>query len=229
MSADISTLHDLILNKKLFLWDFDGCLCDSERVHFLSYAEAFAFYGHTLDESEYYQRFSHTGLGAQEEIRIYGLPYSLEEIRQKKNEAYWNRIQKAEAKIFPEVPEILERLEHLGIQNIVASNSPQHELDLILSQTEVSLKLHGVFGLFPGLRKKPAPDIFLHALEEMGGESQFSLVLEDSERGLLAAAAAHMPAFWLNTFFSQNFSTEAPYLWKPTHAQLLELLKGIES
>ncbi len=42
---------------------------------------------------------------------------------------------------------------------------------------------------------KPAPDLMLHAARQMGVASDFCLVIEDSEMGLRAAAAAEMEAW----------------------------------
>ena len=44
-------------------------------------------------------------------------------------------------------------------------------------------------------RRKPAPDLFLHAAEVMGFEPQACLVIEDSVNGVLAAKAAGMIAW----------------------------------
>jgi beta-phosphoglucomutase-like phosphatase (HAD superfamily) len=39
-------------------------------------------------------------------------------------------------------------------------------------------------------KKKPAPDIYLHALQELGRGADDAIVVEDSENGLRAALAA---------------------------------------
>ena len=42
-------------------------------------------------------------------------------------------------------------------------------------------------------KKKPAPDIYLLALERLGADPANTLVIEDSRNGLLAAAGAGLP------------------------------------
>ena len=66
-------LKQTILNKKAILWDFDGCLCDSERIHFLAYEKAFLQYDHILNEYEYYETFTNTGGGVVKEIETYNI------------------------------------------------------------------------------------------------------------------------------------------------------------
>lgn len=69
-----------------------------------------------------------------------------------------------------------------------------------MERATVSLELTGLLPLFEGrifcasmvARGKPAPDLFLHAAQEMGVLPARALVIEDSEVGVLAAQNAGM-------------------------------------
>jgi HAD superfamily hydrolase (TIGR01509 family) len=75
---------------------------------------------------------------------------------------------------------------------LATSSSPE--------RLETSLRATGLAGYFANRRftasevekGKPAPDLFLHAAHRMGGRPETSLVIEDSEMGILAARAAGM-------------------------------------
>jgi len=88
---------------------------------------------------------------------------------------------------------LLEQLKQSGIPCAVASNSPQANVDLVLT----ALKIRDFFTVVVhrGLvrRGKPHPDLFLSAAKGLKMVSQRCLVLEDSATGFAAAASAGMP------------------------------------
>ena len=53
------------------------------------------------------------------------------------------------------------------------------------------------------------------------------VIIEDSERGLLAAQSANCDALWVKTYLTENFNSTAPYLGKITHGELLGILNSI--
>jgi HAD superfamily hydrolase (TIGR01509 family) len=221
----MTTLFSKIQSKKAFLWDFDGCFCDSEHVHLQAYSKAFAHFGHTVNSEEYFHTFTHTGAGAAKEIEKYSLSCTKEEIRKLKDEYYWELIQQGQALIFPEIPKILHELQKLGIKSVIASNSRAEEINLILSQMPEKVELDFVVGIEPGMHKKPSPDIYNKALAMLNIKPHEAMVLEDSERGLQAGYSAGCNAIWINTPVSEKFESRAPYLAKITHAELLKLLQ----
>lgn len=222
-------ITEIISQKKVFLWDFDGCFCDSEPIHYQAYAKAFSKYGHNIDKVEYFNTFTHTGGGIAKEVENYKLTCDPEDIRLLKGKYYWELISQGKAKLFPEMPQILSQLEKLNIKSVIASNSSKEEIELVLSLLEEKVHVQTIFGLVPGLRKKPFPDIFNHAISSLNIKPNEALVIEDSERGLLAAQSAQCDAVWVDTYLTNSFNSSAPYLGKVTHAQLLSILKSIPS
>jgi HAD superfamily hydrolase (TIGR01509 family) len=76
----------------------------------------------------------------------------------------------------------------------VASTSAEASVRAVLTHA-VGDELAGRFSVFAGdvvPRKKPAPDIYLHALRELGRDAADAIVIEDSENGLRAALAADL-------------------------------------
>ena len=222
----MKNLKQKILNKKAILWDFDGCLCDSERIHFLAYEKAFLQYNHTLNEYEYFETFTHTGGGVAREVEKYNLNCDHDAIRKDKAKHYWELISNKEAVIYPEIPEILEIMRKHKIINAIASNSPATEINLILSQyQEKELPIDMVVGLEPGMRKKPFPDLYNKALSQLKLQPSDVLVIEDSERGLIAAHEAGCESIWVKTPLNERFQTSSPHIARLTHTQILDILK----
>ena len=220
----MTNIVDIIRTKKVILWDFDGCFCDSEPIHFEAYKKAFAQFKHTINEKEYYNTFTHTGGGIAKEIENYKLSCPPAEIRKLKNQFYHELIRSGKAQLFSQIPKIIQTLTKMGIKSVIASNSPKEEISEILSHIKDDLPISEIFGLLPDLRKKPHPDIFNYALDKLGIAPQDALVVEDSERGLTAAKSAHCQALWVKTYITERFETNEPHLAKLTHQEILDLL-----
>lgn len=222
-------LTRLLLSRKLLLWDFDGTYCDSEPVHFRAYNEAFAPFGHQVKEEEYYVRFTQGEDGAADECVAYNLKVDLKEVRRLKAEAFRRRIERSEVQPFPEMASIVEAMRNLGLRWMVVSNSLAEDVRQVLNKNALT---HGlpehVIGPEPGLRKKPEPDLFLHALTVSGCKPEQALVLEDTEKGLMAAQAAGVPAIWIETRYNATLVPRASCAARATHAQLAEALAALQ-
>lgn len=215
-----------IFSKKAFLWDFDGCVCDSEEIHYKAYAKAFRHFGHKVNKNEYFHTFTHTGGGVLAEIANYHLTCDPEKIKELKAQYYSDFITNHPVFLFPEVIKIVQRLNSHGIKSVIASNSPRTEIETILLKNQADQLFDIVIGLEKHLKKKPAPDIFLAALSRLEISPHEAMIIEDSERGLLAAQAADCDAIWIKTPINQTFSTSAPYLAALTHQELLSYVDG---
>ncbi len=220
----MSGLRQRIRCKRFFIWDFDGCFCDTEPLHYQAYAKAFSEAGHTLKEEEYYPSFTHLGGGTEREIQRYDLRCSPQGIMESKKLHYKNILEQQSLFVFPETLSILTAMKELGAKIAIASNSPAEEIKFILQKANLLPFVDLVVGYTPELQKKPAPDIFLRALELLKAPLDQSLIFEDSHRGLEAAAAAGCEAVWLRTVNNEFLNTDHPHLASLTHRELLELL-----
>ena len=178
---------------ELVIFDCDGVLVDSEIVAVEIEAELLAAAGFAIGVDEIIDRF--VGLSYPDMVRTiteeHGRPVPAD-LRE--------RLAAATLAAFSErlraVTGMAELLGELSQLRCVASSSD-------LARIELSLRVTGLDRWFdPGLvfsatmveRGKPAPDLFLHAAEEMGVEPPECLVLEDSPHGVEAARRAGMMA-----------------------------------
>jgi HAD superfamily hydrolase (TIGR01509 family) len=220
------TVVDAFASAECFLWDFDGCFADTERIHFLAYSEAFAHVGHTLSETEYYPSFTHLGDGTGREIAANNLRITEDYILRLKAEAYRRLISLSPVRCFPETPEIVRAMKARGAKVAIASNSSEAEIRAVLNTAGYPFEeLDLIVGKNEKLRKKPAPDIFLHALDRLGCSAAKSVVFEDSNRGLMAASAAGCQSVWVRTRYNAGLETSEPHLDSLTHNQILDVFR----
>jgi len=217
---------DVFASADCFLWDFDGCFADTERIHFLAYRDAFVHFGHTIKEAEYYPSFTHLGDGTRREIEAHNLNVSEEDIQRLKAASYAQLIRQGPVSCFPETLEIVRAMKARGAKVAIASNSAEDEIRAVLTTANFPIaEIDLIVGKTERMRKKPAPDIFLYALERLRCSAEKAVVLEDSNRGLMAATAAGCRAVWVRTRYNEGLETSEPHMGSFSHAQILDVCR----
>jgi HAD superfamily hydrolase (TIGR01509 family) len=194
---------------KALIFDCDGVIADTERFgHLLAFNQTFEEFGLPVrwSEEEYGVKLKIAGgkermasLLTGEFVRQAHLPTNSEE--QRKMLAEWHKRKTA---IFKEIVQAGRLPGRPGIARIVDEAIANHwKLAIASTSAEESVRaiLEHVVGqdhathfeilagdIIP--KKKPAPDIYLLALECLRTATEEAIVIEDSRNGLLAAIAA---------------------------------------
>lgn len=184
------------------IFDCDGTLVDTAPAHYFAITEALKLQGHSMDRDWYMARAGLTPdalLDAQEAaVRAAGKIAPLDRATVF---ATYNDHFRAGLPLLREVEAVatLAREWQGKVPMAVASNGR-------LANVEASLRATGLLPLFPLIvsaddvaRGKPAPDVFLEAARRMGVPPAECVVLEDSDEGMRAAAAAGMRAVDVRT------------------------------
>lgn len=90
----------------------------------------------------------------------------------------------------PGLYELLQHLEHCGIPKAVATSSPRTYLDKVMARFDLLPRFEFALTAEDVVLGKPNPEIYLKAAAQLGVAPEEMLVLEDSETGSRAAAAA---------------------------------------
>ena len=103
------------------------------------------------------------------------------------------------------------------------SNTHPDWIRAILDQHNLTAYFSKICGRYPGTRSKPAPDVFLQALQEIDHPPEDCLVLEDTLKGVQAAQAAGLRVCAIRNRYNQDipFPTECLF---PSHQHLLDTL-----
>jgi HAD superfamily hydrolase (TIGR01509 family) len=210
---------------KGFILDFDGFLADSERYHYLSYTEVFARYGHKIDETEYYKYWTSLGHGAKGEIERHNLDLDPMAIREEKVPIFSRYCRNGSIRLFPEANELLQVLNATGKTLAIASGSFAPDILAVLENAGVDDCFEAILGsdTIPGI--KPAPDVFLKALEVIGMEAADCVVFEDAEKGMSAAIEAGIPVVIVLTEQTKGFDFSRADLVADSLAELVDLAK----
>jgi HAD superfamily hydrolase (TIGR01509 family) len=175
---------------ELVIFDCDGVLIDSERLAVKVDVQVLAELGWPLSEAEVIERFiGRSDRDTQAAIEAHlgrQLPVGWED-----------RVEKLYRQAFAEglapVVGVLEALDHITLPSCVASSGTHEHLRYTLGLTGLYERFaERIFSAEDVARGKPAPDLFLHAAEQMGVRPDRCVVVEDSRPGVQAARAAGM-------------------------------------
>ena len=175
---------------RAFIFDLDGVITDTAEYHFrgwkrLADEEGLSF---TREDNEHLR-----GIARRESLmlilkdRVYP-EEKIQEMMERKNSYYLEFIKEISPRdLLPGAKELLEEIRAAGLKNALGSASK--------NDSEVIERL-GIRSLFDAIsdghsveRQKPAPDLFLHAAQQLGLSPAECIVVEDAAAGIEAARA----------------------------------------
>ena len=192
------------------IFDCDGVLADTERDgHLPAFNQTFQEFSVPVhwSDSDYAGKVKIGG--GKERMRsivtpavasVLGLPHddpaaldsAVARWHRRKTEIYTERVAGGALPARPGIRRLVAQAVSAGWTLAVASTSAEASVRAVLTHA-VGPELAGIFRVFAGDivdRKKPAPDIYLHALRELGTDAGDAVVVEDSANGLRSALAA---------------------------------------
>lgn len=209
--ADRALLGRRVLEQHMtlqaLLWDVDGTIIDSEELHRQAFNQAFALagldwfwdreeYGRLLGVAGGRERIRHfletrgeaTGGATQGDLDVMKL-------HRRKTALYAVLLEGGAATLRPGVARLMREAEQRGLRQAIVTTT---SLENVHTLQDTLLK--DVVGIWDAvltgesvLSKKPAPDIYLLALEHLGLRDSDCLAIEDSGLGLTAARLAGVP------------------------------------
>lgn len=203
---------------KAVIFDMDGVLVDSEALHYKSNSITMKkYFGIDLDY-QYYMQFIGSTVAylwstIKEDFHI--TEYSVEELNKMNDEILEELV---ETEGYPPVKgaaEFVRELRKQGYLIAVASSSKRFRIMDNLAMLGISDCFDAVVSGAELERPKPFPDIFFKAAEELGISPEECIVIEDSENGTNAAAAANIPcAGFINPNSGNQNLSGADYLFE---------------
>lgn len=232
------------------IFDCDGVLADTEQFgHMAAFNQLFEEEGLPLHWSiaDYAEKVKIGGgkerlksVLTPEFVAEAGLPQDADEQAEmvarwhkRKTQIYTDLVDAGVMPGRPGIKRIVEQARAADWDLAVASTSAEPSVRAVLKYA-VGEELASHFSVFAGdvvPAKKPAPDIYLLALHEMGVSPDDVIVVEDSENGMRAAVAANLPTVVTVSTFTVNedfapASLVVSHLGDPTPGERTEVLQN---
>jgi HAD superfamily hydrolase (TIGR01509 family) len=172
------------------IFDLDGLLADTERLHCRAYQRALREHGVELKAEDYSEHWVRSGRGIVDWVAEHGLNLEPDALRVRKSEHYQTLLESS-LRPMEGAKELLNRLQgklRIGL----ASSSYPDAIDGVVHGLKIANYFEVIVSGLDVPRVKPAPDIFLKAASELKVAPAECVVLEDAEKGVIAAHQAGM-------------------------------------
>ena len=191
---------------RAIIFDVDGTLSETEETHRKAFNRAFEGAGLSWhwDQPLYDKLLAVTG--GKERIRYFiedfggqGAPADkLDEfipaLHAEKTAAYTEMVSSGEVELRPGIRDLIEDAKAHNFRLAIATTTTPANVDALLA---VTLGGSGDFEVICAgdsvANKKPAPDVYELALEQLGLPATACVAIEDSRNGLLSSVAAGIP------------------------------------
>ena len=211
--------------KEALLFDMDGVIMDSMPWHVRAWQEAFQEFGLKVSEEALYlhegaieadtsrQIFLDQGVEPTEEL--------FKKVLLRQREIFRQKYQPL-VRPFPEVPDLLADLRRQGKKLALVTSSHQEILEVILPLSLRKL-FHFVLTGDKVKRRKPHPEPYLRAKDELRAREEEALVVENAPAGIKAAKRAGLFCVALTTTLPPQHLKEADLILS-SHRELYRLL-----
>ncbi|MDE3056258.1 MAG: HAD family phosphatase [Verrucomicrobiota bacterium] len=175
---------------QLFLFDFDGLLVDTERLHFRAYREALQERGHFLDwDFSSYCRYAHLEADSLKKALIGRFPVlSLDwsSFYEEKRSRYLSLMNEGQLELMPGVERLLFLLTERGARRCVVTHSPRAAVERICSKLPLLHMIPHWITREDYKEPKPHPECYRKAISLYGKKGDRIIGFEDSVRGWTA-------------------------------------------
>jgi HAD superfamily hydrolase (TIGR01509 family) len=176
---------------RAFLFDFDGLILDTETASRAGWQWLYRQHGHELPTEKWalmvgtidgWDPWGHLEV-------LHGGPLDRETLNAARYEHELSLLETEELR--PGIGEYLDAAERLGLKRAIVSSASRAWIDMHLARLERAVGWDAIVTAdHDPVRAKPAPTLYLEALELLGVAATEAVAFEDSPNGAKAAKAA---------------------------------------
>ncbi|MGC1306698.1 MAG: HAD family phosphatase [Phormidesmis sp.] len=187
---------------KAVIFDLDGTLTDSDKVHFQVFQTFFAEHGITLDRALYRQKISGRQNAAILADFLPDLSPEEGEAFSAEKEASFRKLAKGNLTPLTGLLDLLARLKAQGLAVAVVTNAPPENAAFMLNELGLSEEFALVVIGDELPRGKPDPLPYQTALDKLGVKADDAIAFEDSTAGIRSATGAGILTIGVTTTHS---------------------------
>jgi HAD superfamily hydrolase (TIGR01509 family) len=218
----------MAIEVKALFWDNDGVLVDTEHLYFEATRAVLRQVGVELDEPTYVELLLRQSRGAWHLAEERGVASAAIARLREERDALYERLIAEEPRLIPGVEAALARLATRFRMAIVTSSKTRH-FACIHRSTGILPWFEFVLTREDYAESKPDPEPYLLALARSGLRADECLVIEDSERGLVAAKAAGLRCWVVPSRLSRACSFAGADRVLESVEQVADALLGAQS
>lgn len=195
----------LSFRPRAVIFDLDGTVVDNMAWH----AQAFdAFVArHRLPAMDMAMRRRTDGKRNREIFpMLFGRELTAVELEalEEEKEGMYRELSRGQLRPLRGLAELLDRLDAAGIVSGVATSGPRKNVEHTLAEIGLAHRFRAIARGDQVAHGKPAPDVFLHAAEQLGVAAADCLAFEDAPLGVAAARNAGMFSIAVTTSYARE-------------------------
>ena len=194
---------------KAVIFDLDGTLTNSDKVHFQVFQKLFAERGISLDRALYRQKVSGRQNAAILADFLPDLSKAEVEAFSADKEATFRAAARGNLTPLAGLPELLAQLKSQALPVAVVTNAPPKNADFMLKELGLSDTFSPVVIGEELPRGKPDPLPYQTALDKLSIAAEEAIAFEDSAAGIRAAVGAGIKTIGVMTTHSEAELTDA--------------------
>lgn len=213
---------------KAVIFDMDGVIVDSEKIHVKHAKEIFKYLNIEVSETDHAAMTGRSSKNMWQFLKAkHQFRESVEEVLALERAKYYAHVEQYGYKLMPGIVQLIHTIHSAGLAKAVASSSGMHNINKVMAycnlETYFPVRVSGAD--FP--KSKPHPALFLKAAELMQVDTNECVVIEDATNGLKAAKSAGMKCIAFrgpNVAFAQDHSLADKIITNFTYTTVQELL-----
>lgn len=201
------------------IFDVDGTLAETEELHRRAFNETFAEYGLDWWWTKPLYRELLKVTGGKERLlhfvrthrprldRSVELDQFVKQLHERKTIRYRELIAGCEIQLRPGVERLINEALGAGVPLAIATTTSRPNVDTLLSATMGLRGIEAFNVICAGdsvPRKKPAPDVYLAALNELDVPAACCIAIEDTKNGFDSASAAGIPVLITKSYYAEE-------------------------
>jgi HAD superfamily hydrolase (TIGR01509 family) len=192
-----------------FLFDFDGLILDTETASRSGWQWLYEEHGHELPPEKWELVVGTVGAWDpwQHLEDLVGAPLEREMLNERR---YAHELSLIEAEeLRPGIADYFTAAERLGLKRAIVSSASRRWIDMHLKRLERTVGWDAIVTAdHDEVRAKPAPTLYLEALETLGVAPEAAVAFEDSPYGVRAAKAAGIFVIGIPNSVTRNFGLD---------------------
>ncbi len=203
---------------ELVIFDMDGLMFDTEKIAYRTWETVVRQLGYAFD-FEFFQTMLGSNLTRINELcfKKYGNDFPVDQIKEMRYQLTKDIISQEGVPFKKGLVELLIYLKQIQIKTAVATSSGKDRANIFLKPSEITHYFDYIICGDEITKSKPDPEIFLTVAKKLSCEPEHTIVLEDSEAGIIAADAGNFIPIMV------------PDLKQPSIAVLAKTFKCFES
>lgn len=176
-------------NIQAVLFDLDGVLVDTRKLHYLALSHALQEFGHELSLEEHQLKYD--GLPTHTKVAMLSerFQFTTEQViaLNLRKQEHTMMLMQGKIQSSQEHFNLFTYLKERNIKMAICSNTKRSTLDYIVKDLNISQFLDFTLSNEDVKKPKPSPEIYLNAMAMLGVTAQDTLIFEDSPHGLESA------------------------------------------